>query len=281
MAWFKRSKENIATATQKKDIPDGTWIKCPECGEMMHKKQWESNMYLCTKCSHHFRIGSEEYFKIILDEGSYKEMDRKIRSIDPLEFEDTKPYKKRLEETIKSTELFDAIRIGTGKINDIEVVIACMDFGFIGGSMGSVVGEKISRAIDRSLKTKNPLIIISSSGGARMMEGAISLMQLAKTSTKLAKLDEEKIPYISILTNPTTGGTTASFSMLGDFNIAEPKALIAFAGPRVVKQATGKDLPSGFQRSEFLLEHGFIDFIVSRKDLKEKLTQILNLISSK
>ncbi|HMS33338.1 MAG TPA: acetyl-CoA carboxylase, carboxyltransferase subunit beta [Ignavibacteria bacterium] len=281
MAWFKRSKENIATATQKKDIPDGTWIKCPDCGEMMHKKQWESNMYLCTKCSHHFRIGSEEYFKIILDEGSYKEMDRKIRSIDPLEFEDTKPYKKRLEETIKSTELFDAIRIGTGKINDTEVVIACMDFGFIGGSMGSVVGEKISRAIDRSLKTKNPLIIISSSGGARMMEGAISLMQLAKTSTKLAKLDEEKIPYISILTNPTTGGTTASFSMLGDFNIAEPKALIAFAGPRVVKQATGKDLPAGFQRSEFLLEHGFIDFIVSRKDLKEKLTQILNLISSK
>lgn len=281
MAWFKRSKENIATATQKKDIPDGTWTKCPECGEMMHKKQWESNMYLCTKCSHHFRIGSEEYFKIILDEGSYKEMDRKIRSIDPLEFEDTKPYKKRLEETIKSTELFDAIRIGTGKINDIDVVIACMDFGFIGGSMGSVVGEKISRAIDKSLKTKNPLIIISSSGGARMMEGAISLMQLAKTSTKLAKLDEEKIPYISILTNPTTGGTTASFSMLGDFNIAEPKALIAFAGPRVVKQATGKDLPAGFQRAEFLLEHGFIDFIVSRKDLKEKLTQILNLISSK
>lgn len=281
MAWFKRSKENIASATQKKDVPDGTWIKCSECGEMMHKKQWESNMYLCTKCSHHFRIGSEEYFRIILDEGSYKEMDKKIRSMDPLEFEDTKPYKKRLEETIKSTDLFDAIRIGTGKINDTDVVIGCMDFGFIGGSMGSVVGEKISRAIDRSLKTKYPLIIISSSGGARMMEGAISLMQLAKTSTKLAKLDAEKIPYISILTNPTTGGTTASFSMLGDFNIAEPKALIAFAGPRVVKQATGKDLPSGFQRAEFLLEHGFIDFIVSRKDLKEKITQILNLISSK
>ena len=281
MAWFKRSKENIASATQKKDVPDGTWIKCSECGEMMHKKQWESNMYLCTKCSHHFRIGSEEYFRIILDEGSYKEMDKKIRSMDPLEFEDTKPYKKRLEETIKSTDLFDAIRIGTGKINDTDVVIGCMDFGFSGGSMGSVVGEKISRAIDRSLKTKYPLIIISSSGGARMMEGAISLMQLAKTSTKLAKLDAEKIPYISILTNPTTGGTTASFSMLGDFNIAEPKALIAFAGPRVVKQATGKDLPSGFQRAEFLLEHGFIDFIVSRKDLKEKITQILNLISSK
>ncbi len=281
MAWFKRSKENIATFTQKKDVPDGTWIKCPECGEMMHKKQWESNMYLCTKCSHHFRIGSEEYFRIILDEGSFREMDKKIRSVDPLEFEDTKPYKKRLEETIKNTDLFDAIRIGTGKINTVEVVIACMDFGFIGGSMGSVVGEKISRAIDKSLKTKSPLIIISSSGGARMMEGAISLMQLAKTSTKLAKLDEEKIPYISILTNPTTGGTTASFSMLGDFNIAEPKALIAFAGPRVVKQATGKDLPTGFQRAEFLLEHGFIDFIVNRKDLREKLTQILNLISAK
>jgi len=281
MAWFKRSKENIATATQKTDVPDGTWTKCPECGEMMHKKQWESNLYLCTKCSHHFRIGSEEYFKILLDENSFKEMDKKMRSMDPLEFEDTKPYKKRLEETIKSTNLFDAVRIGTGKINGVDVVIGCMDFTFIGGSMGSVVGEKISRAIERSIKTKNPLIIISSSGGARMMEGAISLMQLAKTSTKLAKLDEEKIPYISILTNPTTGGTTASFSMLGDFNIAEPKALIAFAGPRVVKQATGKDLPAGFQRAEFLLDHGFIDFIVSRKDLKEKISQILNLILAK
>ena len=281
MAWFKRSKENITTATQKTDVPDGTWTKCPECGEMMHKKQWESNLYLCTKCSHHFRIGSEEYFKILLDEDSFKEMDKKMRSMDPLEFEDTKPYKKRLEETIKSTNLFDAVRIGTGKINGVDVVIGCMDFTFIGGSMGSVVGEKISRAIDRSIKTKNPLIIISSSGGARMMEGAISLMQLAKTSTKLAKLDEEKIPYISILTNPTTGGTTASFSMLGDFNIAEPKALIAFAGPRVVKQATGKDLPAGFQRAEFLLDHGFIDFIVSRKDIKEKISQILNLILAK
>ncbi len=280
MAWFKRSKENIATATERKDVPDGTWIKCPECGEMLHRKQWESNHYLCTKCSHHFRIGSEEYFNLLLDEGTFKETDKKIRSIDPLDFEDTKPYKTRLEETIKGTNLFDAIRTGTGKINDIDVVIGCMDFGFIGGSMGSVVGEKISRAIDRSIKTKNPLIIISSSGGARMMEGAISLMQLAKTSSKLAKLDQEKIPYISILTNPTTGGTTASFSMLGDFNIAEPKALIAFAGPRVVKQATGKDLPDGFQRAEFLLEHGFIDFIVSRKDLKERLTQILNLIKN-
>lgn len=278
MAWFKRSKENISTDTQRKDVPDGTWIKCPECGEMMHRKQWESNLYLCIKCNHHFRIGSEEYFKILLDEDSFKETDKKIRSVDPLDFEDTKPYKKRLDETIKSTELFDAIRTGTGKINGIEVVIGCMDFAFIGGSMGSVVGEKISRAVDKAIKSKNPLIIISSSGGARMMEGAISLMQLAKTSTKLAKLDEEKLPYISILTNPTTGGSTASFSMLGDFNIAEPNALIAFAGPRVIKQATGKDLPPGFQRSEFLLKHGFLDFIVSRKDMKDKLSQVLKLI---
>lgn len=278
MAWFKRSKENITTDTQRKDVPDGTWIKCPECGEMMHRKQWESNFYLCIKCDHHFRIGSEEYFKILLDEDSFKETDRKIRSVDPLDFEDTKPYKKRIDETIKNTELFDAIRTGTGKINEIDVVIGCMDFAFIGGSMGSVVGEKISRAVDRSIKSKNPLLIISSSGGARMMEGAISLMQLAKTSTKLAKLDEEKVPYISILTNPTTGGSTASFSMLGDLNIAEPNALIAFAGPRVVKQATGKDLPPGFQRSEFLLKHGFIDFIVSRKDMKDQLTRVLKLI---
>lgn len=278
MAWFKRSKDNISPDTQKKDIPDGTWIKCPECNEMMFKTVWEANFYLCTKCSHHFRIGSEEYFKILLDADTFKETEKKLRSVDPLNFEDTKPYKNRIADTIKSTELFDAVRTGTGKINSIDVVIACMDFGFIGGSMGSVVGEKISRAVDRAIKTRFPLIIISSSGGARMMEGAISLMQLAKTSSKLAKLSEEKIPYISILTNPTTGGSTASFSMLGDLNIAEPKALIAFAGPRVVKQATGKDLPPGFQRAEFLLEHGFIDFIVNRKDMKDKLTQVLKLI---
>lgn len=278
MAWFKRSKENISTDTQKNDMPDGTWVKCPECSEMMHRKQWESNNYICIKCGHHFRIGSREYFSILLDEGSFKEMDKKIRSIDPLHFEDTRPYKKRLEETTKNTQLYDAIRTGTGKINSIDVVIGCMDFDFIGGSMGSVVGEKISRVIDKAIKTKYPLLIISSSGGARMMEGAISLMQLAKTSSKLAKLDDEKIPYISIMTNPTTGGATASFSMLGDINIAEPNALIAFAGPRVVKQATGKDLPPGFQRAEFLLEHGFIDFIVNRKEMKDKLTQVLNLI---
>ncbi|MBK9330851.1 MAG: acetyl-CoA carboxylase carboxyltransferase subunit beta [Ignavibacteria bacterium] len=280
MAWFKRSKENISTNEPKKELSDGNWFKCPDCSEMIHKKTIESNFYICTHCGHHFRIGSEEYFKLLLDENSFRETDKKIRSVDPLDFEDTKPYKKRIEDTIKNTDLYDAIRTGTGKINSIEVVIGCMDFTFIGGSMGSVVGEKISRSIDKAIKTKYPLILISSSGGARMMEGAISLMQLAKTSSKLAKLNNEKIPYISILTNPTTGGSTASFSMLGDLNIAEPKALIAFAGPRVVKQATGKDLPPGFQKSEFLLEHGFIDLIVNRKDMKDKLTQILKLLQN-
>ncbi len=280
MAWFKRSKENISTNEPKKDLSDGNWFKCPDCSEMIHKKTIESNFYVCTHCGHHFRIGSEEYFKLLLDENSFKETDKKIRAVDPLNFEDTKPYKKRIEDTINKTDLYDAIRTGTGKINTIDVVIGCMDFAFIGGSMGSVVGEKISRAIDKAIKTKYPLILISSSGGARMMEGAISLMQLAKTSSKLAKLNNEKIPYISILTNPTTGGSTASFSMLGDLNIAEPKALIAFAGPRVVKQATGKDLPPGFQKSEFLLEHGFIDLIVNRKDMKDKLTQILKLLQN-
>lgn len=280
MAWFKRSADNIHTNSPKKDIADGMWIKCPECSEVIHKKQWEASLYVCIKCGHHFRIGSEEYFSLLLDENSFREIDRKMKSVDPLEFTDTKPYKKRIEDTINNTGLYDAIRTGTGKIDGRDVVIGCMDFDFIGGSMGSVVGEKIARAIDKSIKTKFPLIIISSSGGARMMEGAISLMQLAKTSTRLAKLSDLKIPYISILTNPTTGGASASYSMLGDFNIAEPNALIAFAGPRVVKQATGKDLPPGFQRSEFVQEHGFIDFIVERKDMKSKLSQLLNLIKN-
>jgi acetyl-CoA carboxylase carboxyl transferase subunit beta len=279
MPWFKRSKENILTDTPKKDITDGTWIKCDECGEMIHITQWESNCYLCSKCGYHFRIGSEEYFKLLLDEGTFKEMDKKMNSTDPLNFTDSKPYKQRIEEIEKKTNLNDAIRTGTGKINSIDVVLCCMDFKFIGGSMGSVVGEKIARAIDRSIKTRYPIIIISSSGGARMMEGAISLMQLAKTSSRLAKLAEEKIPYISVLTNPTTGGASASYSMLGDINIAEPNALIGFAGPRVIKQATGKDLPKGFQKSEFVQEHGFIDVIVNRKDLKDKLTQLLKLLS--
>ena len=275
MAWFKRSEKNILTDTPKQDLPDGMWTKCDECGEMMHKKQWESNSYTCIKCGYHFRVGSEEYFKLLFDEGTFKEFDKKMKSVDTLKFTDTKPYEKRIDETIKKTELYDSIRYGSGEINKMPAVICAMDFSFIGGSMGSVLGEKIARAVDRCLKTKTPLIIISSSGGARMMEGGISLMQLAKVSSRLAKLAEEKIPYISVITNPTTGGASASYAMQGDLNIAEPNALIGFAGPRVIKQATGKDLPKGFQRSEFLLEHGFLDLIVDRKNLKEKLTQLL------
>lgn len=278
MAWFRRSKQNISSDGQKKDIPDGMWTKCPECNEIIHKKLLEQNLFTCFKCGYHFRIGSKEYFKILLDEGSYKEMDKKLRSADPLGFVDSKKYSTRLDETIKKTGLYDAVRTGTGLISEIPVVIACMDFGFIGGSMGSVVGEKIARAIDVALKQKSPLIIISSSGGARMMEGALSLMQLAKTSAKLAQLSDAGVPYISVMTDPTTGGVTASFAMLGDVNVAEPAALIGFAGPRVIKQTIGKDLPKGFQRSEFLVEKGFVDLVIHRKELKEQLAKILNLL---
>jgi acetyl-CoA carboxylase carboxyl transferase subunit beta len=280
MAWFRRTKSGIEGDSKKKEIPDGMWTKCEKCGEIVHKKQLEQNAYTCPKCSHHFRIGSSEYIDLLFDEKSFKEMDKKMMSDDPLNFVDTKPYKQRIKEAIKTTGLYDAVRTGTGKINGHNVVAAIMDFAFIGGSMGSVVGEKIARAIQKSIKTKYPLIIISKSGGARMMEGALSLMQLAKTSAMLTKLAEAKVPYISILTDPTTGGTTASYAMLGDVNIAEPGALIGFAGPRVIKQATGKDLPPGFQTSEFLLEKGFIDFICHRKELKAKITQLLDLFAS-
>jgi len=278
MAWFRRSTQNISSDGQKKDIPDGMWTKCPECNEIIHKKVLEQNVFTCFKCSYHFRIGSKEYFKLLLDDGSLKELDKKLRSVDPLGFVDSKKYSARLDDTIKKTGLYDAVRTGVGTINKIPVVIACMDFGFIGGSMGSVVGEKIARAIDVALRQKSPLIIISSSGGARMMEGALSLMQLAKTSAKLAQLSDAGVPYVSIMTDPTTGGVTASFAMLGDINVAEPAALIGFAGPRVIKQTIGKDLPKGFQRSEFLVEKGFVDLIVHRKELKEQLTRILNLL---
>jgi len=280
MAWFRRSKENIAPDGRKKDIPDGMWTKCPECNEIIHKKQLEQSLYTCSKCSYHFRIGSKEYFKILLDDGSFKELDKKMRSADPLGFVDSKKYSTRLEETTKKTGLHDAVRTGTGLMNKIPVVVACMDFAFIGGSMGSVVGEKIARAIDAALKQQHPMIIVSSSGGARMMEGALSLMQLAKTSAKLAQLSDAGIPYISLMTDPTTGGVTASYAMLGDVNVAEPAALIGFAGPRVIKQTIGKDLPKGFQRSEFLLEKGFVDLIVHRKDLKDQLTKILKLLQN-
>lgn len=278
MAWFTRSKQNISPDSQKKDLPDGLWEKCPDCGEIIHKKQLETNLWTCLKCGYHFRIGSSEYIEILLDNGSFRELDKKMKSADPLEFEDTRKYKERISETIKKLGFNDAIKTGIGKINDKEVAFGCMDFRFIGGSMGSVVGEKVARLIDKAYKSKIPLVIISASGGARMMEGAFSLMQLAKTSSRLTKLAEAKIPYISILTDPTTGGTSASYAMLGDINIAEPKALIGFAGPRVIKQTIGKDLPEGFQRSEFLLEHGFVDVVVPRKELKMTVYNILSLL---
>ncbi len=279
MSWFKRSKQNIVS-DEKKDLPEGSWVKCEKCGEMLHKTQLRENLWTCNKCNYHFRIGSKEYFQILLDKKTYKETDRYLKSNDPLKFVDTKSYKTRLSEAQKKTGLTDAIRTGTGEIGGHKIVIGCMDFQFIGGSMGSVVGEKVARSIDRALKLKRPLILISESGGARMMEAAISLMQLAKTSAKLTRLHKAGLPYISILADPTTGGVTASYAMLGDLNIAEPEALIGFAGPRVIKQAVGKDLPPGFQRSEFLLDKGFVDLIVHRKELKSKLTQILDLLQS-
>ncbi|QQS37726.1 MAG: acetyl-CoA carboxylase carboxyltransferase subunit beta [Ignavibacteriales bacterium] len=279
MPWFKRSKSNISPDTQKKELPDGLWEKCPSCNEIIHKKQLEINLWTCIKCGYHFRIGSAEYIQIMIDQGTFKEMDKKMRSADPLEFEDTKKYSTRIPETIKKTGLFDAARTGIGKLNGTEVAFGCMDFQFIGGSMGSVVGEKIARLTDKAIKNKCPLIIISASGGARMMEGAFSLMQMAKTSSRLAKLADEKIPYISVMTDPTTGGTTASYAMLGDVHIAEPQALIGFAGPRVIKQTIGKDLPKGFQRSEFLLEQGFVDIVVPRKELKSTVFNVLTMMS--
>ncbi|MFN3871394.1 MAG: acetyl-CoA carboxylase, carboxyltransferase subunit beta [Ignavibacterium sp.] len=279
MPWFRRSKENISPDTQKRDLPDGLWEKCPSCGEIIHKKQLELNLWTCLKCDYHWRIGSKEYISFLLDKNSFKEMDRKMRSADPLEFKDSKKYTDRINEAIKKLDLYDAVRTGTGKIEGRDVALGCMDFEFIGGSMGSVVGEKLARLIDKAYKDKLPTIIISRSGGARMMEGAYSLMQLAKVSARLTKLAEAGIPYISVLTDPTTGGTTASYAMLGDIHIAEPKALIGFAGPRVIKQTIGKDLPEGFQRSEFLLEKGFIDFISHRKDLRANLIRVLDLLT--
>ena len=278
MPWFRRSKENISSEGPKKDIPDGQWTKCDGCGEIIHKKQLEQNFFTCHKCGYHFRIGSKEYFEILLDEKSFKEMDAKMRSVDALNFVDTKRYADRLKDSTRKSGLNDAVRTGTAKINGLPVVVACMDFSFIGGSMGSVVGEKIARAIDCAIKKGNPLIIVSSSGGARMMEAAYSLMQLAKTSAKLAQLSDAGVPYISVMTDPTTGGVTASYAMLGDIHIAEQGALIGFAGPRVIKQTIGRDLPKGFQRAEFLEEKGFIDIVLHRKDMKETITRVLKLL---
>ena len=277
MAWFKRKTKGIQTSTkEKKDTPEGLWHKTPT-GKIIDTEELEKNFYVSPEDGFHLRIGSEEYFKILFD-NNFKEIDKNIKSKDPLKFSDNKSYKQRSKDARKKSGLNDAIRVAFGKSDGENVVIACMDFKFIGGSMGSVVGEKISRAIDLAIKKKTPLIIISKSGGARMMEGAISLMQMAKTSAKLAQLSIKKLPYVSLCTDPTTGGTTASFAMLGDINISEPGALIGFAGPRVVKDTTGKDLPEGFQTSEFLLEHGFLDFITSRIELKKKINLYFDLV---
>jgi len=277
MAWFKRTIKGIQTTTkEKKDTPEGLWHKTPT-GKIIDTDELEENFYVSPEDGFHLRIGSNEYFKILFD-NEYKELDKKISSKDPLKFIDNKPYKQRSKEAEKITGLKDAVRIAIGKSLGKELVIACMDFKYIGGSMGSVVGEKITRAVDHAISKKIPLLIISKSGGARMMEGAISLMQMAKTSAKLAQLSNHKLPYVSLCTDPTTGGTTASFAMLGDINISEPGALIGFAGPRVVKDTTGQDLPEGFQKSEFLLEHGFLDFITPRTKLKEKINLYFDLI---
>ena len=277
MAWFKRKSKGIQTPTEsKRDIPKGLWYKSPT-GKIVDTEELQENFYVSPEDDYHVRIGSKEYFEILFDD-DFKEINSNLRSKDPLKFVDNKKYSDRLKEAKNKTNLKDAIRTAVGKSMGEKIVIACMDFTFIGGSMGSVVGEKIARAIDYSLKKKIPLVIISKSGGARMMEAALSLMQLAKTSAKLAQLAKAKIPYISLCTDPTTGGTTASFAMLGDINISEPGALIGFAGPRVVKDTTGKDLPEGFQKAEFVLDHGFLDFISHRRDLKKKINLYLDLI---
>lgn len=280
MAWFKRTDKGIKTSTaEKKDAPDGLWFKTPN-GSIIHTRELKNNAYVCPDDDFHVKIGSKEYFEILFDNNKFKELDKDMKSGDPLKFVDTKPYSSRIEATIVKAELNDAVRSAVGKMNGLDIVVACMDFNFIGGSMGSVVGEKIARAIDHSLKNKIPFLMISKSGGARMMEAGFSLMQMAKTSAKLALLDQAGIPYISLLTDPTTGGVTASYAMLGDFNIAEPEALIGFAGPRVIRETIGKDLPKGFQSSEFVLEHGFLDFIIDRRQLKSRLTTLLNLLNN-
>jgi acetyl-CoA carboxylase carboxyl transferase subunit beta len=279
-SWFKRTDKGIQTPTEKKkDIPKGLWYKTPS-GKVVDSDELKENLWVCQEDGYHVRIGSNEYFQIFFDDNVYTELNPKLTSKDPLKFSDTKKYTDRLKEAQEKTKLKDAVTTAVGKSLGKDLVIAAMDFSFIGGSMGSVVGEKIARAIDYSIKNSIPFMIISKSGGARMMEASLSLMQLVKTSAKLAQLDEAKIPYVSLCTDPTTGGTTASYAMLGDINIAEPNALIAFAGPRVVKDTTGKDLPEGFQRSEFVLEHGFLDAIFERKQLKEKVNLYLDLIQN-
>lgn len=278
MPWFTRTDKGILTPTEgKREVPDGLWFKSPG-GKIIHTRELKNNAYVVPEEEYHVKIGSKEYFEILFDHNEFTELDAGMESGDPLQFVDTKPYPKRIKESQAKTDLKDAVRTAYGKCNGLDLVVACMDFTFIGGSMGSVVGEKIARAMDHSLQHRKPFLMISRSGGARMMEAGLSLMQMAKTSAKIALLDQAKIPYLSLLTDPTTGGVTASYAMLGDFNFAEPGALIGFAGPRVIKETIGKDLPKGFQSAEFVLEHGFLDFIVDRRNLKTRISVLLKML---
>jgi acetyl-CoA carboxylase carboxyl transferase subunit beta len=280
MAWFKKARKPIASSTTEKPsrVPEGLWIKCPGCAQLIYKKDLEESLNVCPKCAHHFRIGAVERLKSLFDRGDYVEYFPNLISVDPLQFTDTKPYRERLQKTIADTGMKDAVVVATGRLEAIDVVIAAMEYTFIGGSMGVVVGEKITRALEMALERRQPAIVVSCSGGARMMEGALSLMQMAKVSAALARLDRARLPFVSVLTDPTTGGVTASFAMLGDVNIAEPKALIGFAGPRVIEQTIRQKLPEGFQRSEFLVEHGMIDLVVDRRDLKGTIARVLKFM---
>ena len=280
MAWFKKTRKPIASSTAEKPsrVPEGLWIKCPDCTQLIYKKDLEESLNVCPKCAHHFRISAAERLRALFDGGRYTEHFPNLISVDPLRFTDTKPYRQRLQNTISSTGLKDAIIVATGQLDELDIVVAAMEYSFIGGSMGVVVGEKIARAVEMGLERRQPVIVISCSGGARMMEGALSLMQMAKVSAALARLDRARLPFISLLTDPTTGGVTASFAMLGDLNIAEPKALIGFAGPRVIEQTIRQKLPEGFQRSEFLVEHGMLDLVVDRREMKATLSRALRFM---
>ena len=275
MAWFKKTRKPIARTKRESRVPEGLWVKCPSCGRAIYNKELADGLQVCLKCGHHFRMTAADRLKMLFDAGTWTEHDAALRSLDPLRFTDTKPYRSRLDASMKATGLQDAIIVGTGTLDGVPVVIAAMEYSFIGGSMGVVVGEKITRAAERALADRSPLIVVSCSGGARMMEGALSLMQMAKISAALGRLDRAGVPYISVLADPTTGGVTASFAMLGDLNLAEPKALIGFAGPRVIEQTIRQKLPEGFQTSEFLLEKGFLDGIIDRRDLKTTLARVL------
>jgi len=281
MAWFKKTRKPIESTEKPSRVPEGLWVKCPGCSQVIYNKDLDKNQQVCPKCAHHFRISAAERLRNLFDDGEWEEHFPHLTSNDPLKFTDTKPYHERLKTTIAKTGMSDAVIVATGQLDGLDVVIAAMEYAFIGGSMGVVVGEKITRAIEMALEQRQPVIIISCSGGARMMEGALSLMQMAKVSAALAKLDRARLPFISVLTDPTTGGVTASFAMLGDLNIAEPKALIGFAGPRVIEQTIRQKLPEGFQRSEFLLDHGMLDLIIDRREMKATLARALKFMGAK